>query len=100
MNDYEVTFANGEVAVITAWTPEAALAIAEEEGDLYGLRRHLGRVRQPLGGAPGRGVERRMAGVPRNAWGFSGYARRGATTPHPFRYAPATPPLVRCRNAS
>jgi hypothetical protein len=36
MNDYEVTYANGEVAVITAWTPEAALAIAEEEGDLYG----------------------------------------------------------------
>ena len=36
MNDYEVTFANGEVAVITAWTPEAALAIAEEDGDLYG----------------------------------------------------------------
>lgn len=36
MNDYEVTFANGEVTVISAWTPEAALAIAEEEGDLYG----------------------------------------------------------------
>jgi hypothetical protein len=36
MNDYEVTYANGEVAVITAWTPEAALAIAEEDGDLYG----------------------------------------------------------------
>jgi hypothetical protein len=36
MNDYEVTFANGEVAVITAWTPEAALSIAEEEGDQYG----------------------------------------------------------------
>ena len=36
MNDYEVTYANGEVAIITAWTPEAAIAIAEEEGDLYG----------------------------------------------------------------
>ena len=36
MNDYEVTYANGEVAVITAWTPEAALVIAEEDGDLYG----------------------------------------------------------------
>jgi hypothetical protein len=36
MNEYEVTYANGEVAVITAWTPEAALAIADEEGDLYG----------------------------------------------------------------
>ncbi|MGA2254094.1 MAG: hypothetical protein ABSG53_05480 [Thermoguttaceae bacterium] len=36
MNDYEVIFANGEVAVITAWTPEAALTIAEEEGELYG----------------------------------------------------------------
>ncbi len=36
MNDYEVTYANGEVVVITAWTPEAALAIADEDGDLYG----------------------------------------------------------------
>jgi hypothetical protein len=36
MNDYEVTYANGEVAIITAWTPEAALAIAEEDGELYG----------------------------------------------------------------
>ena len=36
MNDYEVTYANGEVAVVTAWTPEAALTIAEEDGDLYG----------------------------------------------------------------
>ncbi|MGO9109503.1 MAG: hypothetical protein ACLP9L_09735 [Thermoguttaceae bacterium] len=36
MNDYEVTYANGEVAVITAWTPEAAIAIAEEDGNLYG----------------------------------------------------------------
>jgi hypothetical protein len=36
MNDYEVTYANGEVVVIMAWTPEAAIAIAEEEGELYG----------------------------------------------------------------
>ena len=36
MNDYEVTYANGDVVVITAWTPEAALAIAEEDGELYG----------------------------------------------------------------
>jgi hypothetical protein len=36
MNDFEVTYANGEVAIVTAWTPEAALAIAEEEGELYG----------------------------------------------------------------
>ena len=36
MNEYEVTYANGEVVEITAWTPEAALAIAEEDGDLYG----------------------------------------------------------------
>ncbi len=36
MNDYEVTYANGQMAIITAWTPEAALAIAEEDGELYG----------------------------------------------------------------
>ena len=30
------TYSNGDVAVITAWTPEAALAIAEEDGELYG----------------------------------------------------------------
>ena len=36
MNDYEVTYANGEVAIVTAWTPEAALVIAEEDGDIYG----------------------------------------------------------------
>ena len=35
-NEYEVTYANGEVVVITAWTPEAALAIADEDGELYG----------------------------------------------------------------
>ena len=36
MNEYEVTFTNGEVVVIAAWTPEAAQAIAEEDADLYG----------------------------------------------------------------
>ncbi len=36
MNDYEVTYANGDVVVITAWTPEAALVIAEEDAELYG----------------------------------------------------------------
>jgi hypothetical protein len=36
MNDYEVTYANGEIAVVTAWTPEAALVIAEEESELNG----------------------------------------------------------------
>ena len=36
MNEYEVTFTNGEVVVIAAWTPEAAQAVAEEDADLYG----------------------------------------------------------------
>jgi len=36
MNDYEVTFANGEVIEVSAWTPEAAIVIAEEEGELNG----------------------------------------------------------------
>jgi hypothetical protein len=36
MNDYEVTFTNGEVVVVAAWTPEAAQAIAEEGADLCG----------------------------------------------------------------
>ena len=31
MNEYRVTFANGEVVEIEAWTPEIARAIAEEE---------------------------------------------------------------------
>jgi hypothetical protein len=31
MNEYQVTFANGEVVEIDAWTPEIAQAIAEEE---------------------------------------------------------------------
>ena len=36
MNKYEVTFTNGEVVVIAAWTPEAALAIADQDADRYG----------------------------------------------------------------
>ena len=36
MNEYEVTFTNGEVVVVSAWTPEAARAIAEEDADLSG----------------------------------------------------------------
>jgi len=38
VNEYEVKYANGEVVVITAWTPEAAQAIATEDADQYGLR--------------------------------------------------------------
>lgn len=36
MNDYEVTFVNGDVVEVEAWTPEIALAIAEEEADMNG----------------------------------------------------------------
>ena len=36
MNDYQVTFANGDVVEVEAWTPEIAGAIAEEEADLDG----------------------------------------------------------------
>jgi hypothetical protein len=38
MNVYEVTFTNGEVVVIAAWTPETAQAFAEETADLYGCQ--------------------------------------------------------------
>jgi len=31
MNEYQVTFSNGDVVEIEAWTPEAARAIAEED---------------------------------------------------------------------
>jgi hypothetical protein len=31
MNEYRVTFVNGQVVEIEAWTPEIAWAIAEEE---------------------------------------------------------------------
>jgi hypothetical protein len=36
MNDYQVTFANGEVVEVEAWTPDIAGVIAEEEADLNG----------------------------------------------------------------
>jgi hypothetical protein len=36
MNEYRVTFVNGDVVEIEAWTPELAQAIAEEEADLNG----------------------------------------------------------------
>ena len=36
MNEYHVTFANGEVVEVEAWTPEIAGVIAEEEADLNG----------------------------------------------------------------
>jgi hypothetical protein len=31
MNDYQVTLSNGEVVMISAWTPEVARVVAEEE---------------------------------------------------------------------
>ena len=36
MNEYQVTFANGEVVEIEAWTPEIAQAIAEEDANFDG----------------------------------------------------------------
>jgi hypothetical protein len=36
MNEYQVTYANGEVVEIEAWTPELAQAIAEEEAEQDG----------------------------------------------------------------
>ena len=36
MNEYQVTFANGEVVEVEAWTPEIAQVIAEEEAGLDG----------------------------------------------------------------
>ena len=36
MNEYEVTFINGEVVEIEAWTPEAAGVIALEDAELEG----------------------------------------------------------------
>ena len=36
MNEYQVTFANGEVVEVEAWTPDIARVIAEEEADLDG----------------------------------------------------------------
>ncbi len=36
MNEYQVTFVNGEVVRIEAWTPELAQAIAEEDAEQEG----------------------------------------------------------------
>jgi hypothetical protein len=36
MSEYEVTYVNGEVAEVEAWTPTIAQAIAEEDADLNG----------------------------------------------------------------
>jgi hypothetical protein len=36
MNEYEVTFINGDVVEIEAWTPEAAEVIALEDAELEG----------------------------------------------------------------
>jgi hypothetical protein len=36
MNEYQVTFANGKVVEVEAWTPEIAQTIAEEEAGLDG----------------------------------------------------------------
>jgi hypothetical protein len=36
MNEYQVTFSNGQVVVIEAWTPELAQAVAEEDAEQDG----------------------------------------------------------------
>jgi hypothetical protein len=36
MNEYQVTFVNGEVVEVEAWTPEIAQTIAEEEAGFAG----------------------------------------------------------------
>jgi hypothetical protein len=36
MNEYQVTYSNGVVVEIEAWTPEAAEVIAEENAELAG----------------------------------------------------------------
>ena len=36
MNEYRVTYTNGEMVEIEAWTPEAAAVIAEEDAELEG----------------------------------------------------------------
>lgn len=45
MNEYEVTFANGEVVEVEAWTPTIAQAIAEEEADFDGRAQAVASVR-------------------------------------------------------
>ena len=44
LNEYEVTYVNGEVVEIEAWTPELAEAIAEEEAELSGRPLSVARV--------------------------------------------------------
>ena len=36
MNEYEVTYVNGDVVEVEAWTPAIATAIAEEEAEMDG----------------------------------------------------------------
>ena len=36
MNEYEVTFINGDVVEVEAWTPEAASVIAIEDAEIEG----------------------------------------------------------------
>jgi hypothetical protein len=36
MNEYRVTYTNGESVEIEAWTPEAAAVIAEEDAEMEG----------------------------------------------------------------
>ena len=36
MNEYQVTYSNGKVMEIEAWTPELAQAIAEEDAEQDG----------------------------------------------------------------
>ncbi len=36
MNEYQVTFANGTMVEVEAWTPDIARTIAEEEAGLDG----------------------------------------------------------------
>ena len=45
MNEYEVTYVNGEVVEIEAWTPELAEAIAEEEAESGGRPLSVASVR-------------------------------------------------------
>jgi hypothetical protein len=49
MSHYEVTFVNGEVLEIEAWTPTIAQAIAEEETDLDVISVHLLRLQSTEG---------------------------------------------------
>jgi hypothetical protein len=36
MDEYQVTYSNGDMVVIEAWTPELALAVAEEAAEEEG----------------------------------------------------------------